>query len=156
MFSLTEIQAFLAQLYGGRTGVIPAMTVSPYAYNLSFTGLAQGTTQQQQLSIQANADFILTRINHRASIGAAQTVSSKTAPFIRALIVDSGTGDQFSSAAFDLENMSTNDGKMRELTYPRVIQGKSALSVSLTNWAPTAETYAVDLLFGGFQVRLYA
>lgn len=150
MFSISDLQMFLAQLYGGRQ-----LTVSPYGYSLSFIGLAQNTSATQQLSIQANADFILTRLSHRASIGTAQTVTNKTAPFIRALIVDSGTGDQFTSSAVDLENISSNDAKLRVVPYPRVIQGKSSLSITLTNWSPVAETYAVDILFEGMQVRLY-
>ncbi|MGV0999705.1 MAG: hypothetical protein ACOYBQ_10295 [Fluviibacter sp.] len=148
-YSFLDLQAYASALYGGR----PLLMV-PYAYNVTFTALAQGATQPQSLSITANADFILTGLKYRAQIGAAQTVSNKTAAFVRVLIVDSGSNEQFTNAAIDLENYSTNGGDSRDLPYPRFIQGRTALSFQATNYAPTAETYTtLDLMLEGVLVR---
>lgn len=83
-------------------------------------------------------------------------MGNKTAPYVRALITDSGSNEQFSAAAVDLETLSSNDAKMRPLPYPRVISGRSTLSVQVTNYAPTAETYTtLDIVLSGVLVRAY-
>jgi hypothetical protein len=151
-FSPLDIQAFANQIYGGRPIVI-----LPYAYPLTFTGLAQNTSATQQLSITANADFILTRIKYRASIGAAETVSNKTAAFVRMLVTDSGTNEQFTSGPVDLENYATNGASMAgNLPFPRFISGRTSLTVTVTNFAPVAQTYLLDLSFEGVLVRTYS
>lgn len=150
MFGIAEIQSYLAQLYRNAK-----LAVVPYGYPLSFTGITTTIPGSQQLSIQANADFLLLRISHRANTGAVQNVGNKTAPHLRMLVTDSGSGEQFTSAAVDLENYSSNDAKIRDLPYPRLIAGKSSLNIAITSWAPAPETYAVDILFEGLQIRVY-
>ena len=150
MFGIAEIQSFLAMTYrNAKLGVVP------YGYTLSFVGITTTIPGSQQLSIQANADFLLLRISHRANVGAVQNVGNKTAPHLRMLVTDSGSGEQFTSAPVDLELISSNDAKMRDLPFPRLITGKSSLNIAISSWAPTPETYAVDILFEGLQVRVY-
>jgi hypothetical protein len=151
-YGLLELQAFANQIYGGRP-----LVMVPYGYALTFTGLAQGQTATQQISITANADFILTGIKYRASIGAAETVSNKTAAFVRLLITDSGTNEQFTSGPVDLENYGTNGASLAgALPYPRFISGRTALTVTATNFAPVAQTYLLDLFLEGLLVRTYS
>ena len=148
-YSFLDIQSFASQIYGGK----PLLMV-PYAYTVTFTALAPGAQQSQSLSITANADFILTALRYRASIGTAQNVSTKTAAYARVLITDSGSNEQFTNAAVDLENYSTNGGDSRDLPFPRFLQGRTALTFQMTNYAPTAETYStIDLFLEGVLVR---
>lgn len=150
-YSATDIEAFVARFYQGR-----AMSIVPYGYTLTFLALAQHGVATQTLNITANADFMLLGLRHRAQIGAAQTISTKTAPFVRALITDSGSNEQFTNSAVDLENYSTNGSFPRDLSYPRIISGRSTLTVQLTNYAPTAETYtSIDLHLSGVLLRAY-
>lgn len=162
-YSISEVQNFLGQIYGqsvpdgmgGTRWVVPGLTVYPYAFTSTFLALAQNATQTNVLQITANADFICFAISYRAQIGAAQTVSNKTAAFCRLLITDSGTNEQFTSQAVDLENYCTNGGDDRPLSYPRFIGGKSSLTLQLTNYAPTAETYtSVDIMLEGVLARV--
>ncbi len=162
-YSISEVQSFLGQIYGnsvpdgngGSRWVTPSLLVYPYGYSSTFLALAQNATQTNVLQITANADFILFGISYRAQIGAAQTVSTKTAAFCRLLITDSGTNEQFTSQAVDLENYCTNGGDDRPLSYPRFIGGKSSLTLQLTNYAPTAETYtSVDIYLDGVLCRV--
>jgi len=147
-----ELQAFAQQIYQGRP-----LVIVPYGYPLSFTGLTQNSTQTQQLSITANADFILTEIKYHANIGTAQTISNKTAAFVRMLVTDSGTNEQFTNAAVDLENYATNGPNLTGvLPFPRFIGGRTALTVTVTSYAPTAETYALELFFEGILCRTYS
>ena len=152
-YSLLEIQAFANQIYGGRP-----LIIVPYGYSLTFTSLAQNATATQQLSITANADFILTGIMYRASIGSAETVSNKTAAFVRMLVTDSGTNEQFTNAPVDIENYATNGAsQVGGFPYPRFISGRTALTVTATNFSgAVAQTYSFDLYFEGVLVRTYS
>lgn len=149
-YNIADIANFIKLSWAGRK-----VQLVPYAYGLTFTGLAQAATAVQQLNIQSNADFVLTHLTHRASIAAAaQTVSNKTAPFVRALFTDNGSSANFTQNAVDLESYSTNgDGIPKALPYPRIISGRSSVTCQLTNYSGGAgETYLIDLTFHGIQV----
>lgn len=147
-FSFQDLRQFASEIYGGRPVVM-----QPYGYSVTFTGLAQGASASQQLSITANADFIMTEILYRPGAGAAQNVSTKTAAFVRLLITDSGTNEQYTNSAVDLENFATNGGFDRSIPYPRWIGGRTSLTFQATNYAPTAETYSFDVYLSGVLVR---
>lgn len=143
-----ELQSFLAQFYDGST-----LTCVPFAYNATFVGLAPAAVANQIVTIAANADFLLLALHHRASIAAAaQTVSTKTAPFVRGLITDTGSSESFTNVAVDLENYSQNDAKPNALPFPRLIAGLTSLNVQVTNYS-AAETYLLDLYLEGLRVR---
>jgi len=152
MFSLQEIEGFAARFYG----LDRKLLITPYTYNTTFLALAQGGSATNVINIAANADFILLGLNHRAQIGAAQTVNTKTAPFVRILITDGGSNEQFTNAPVDLENYSANFFPENQFAYPRIISGRTTLTVAVTNYAPTAETYtSLDIAFEGVQVRAW-
>lgn len=151
-FSILEIQAFLNQLYGGRP-----LIVVPYGYTVTFSALAPNTSASQSLSITANADFVLTQIKARTGDAAAQTVSNKNAPYARLLIVDSGSNEQFTNAAVDLENYATNgSAEQGILPYPRFISGRTALNLTLTNYSAAGTTQNHDIYLEGLLVRTYS
>lgn len=151
-YSFADIEAFCARFYGGKK-----LLIQPYSYNMTFLALAQNTTQAQTLNIQANADFVLLALNHRAQIGAVQDSDSITAPFVRVLLTDSGSNQQFTNVAVDLENYSGNSRYGNPLAYPRVIAGRSTISTQVTNFAPAAETYTtLDICLQGVLVQVYA
>lgn len=154
-FSIAEIEAFASKFYGGR----PLLLV-PYAYNQTFTSLNNGTTQTATLNITANADFIFTMMHHRAVVDttAVQTASSKNCPYVRILVTDSGTNEQFTNSAVDLENYSTNANIVNMLEYPRIISGRSTLTIQVTNYGTAAATNlaVLDVVFAGVLVRAYS
>lgn len=143
-----ELQSFLAQFYDGAK-----LTVVPFAYSATFTGLAPAAVANQIITIAANADFLLLAIHHRASINAAaQTVSTKTAPFVRMLITDQGSSESFTNTAVDLETYGQNDAKPNALPFPRLIGGLTSLNLQVTNYS-AAETYLLDVYLEGLRVR---
>jgi hypothetical protein len=149
-YSISDIESFASKFYQGRP-----LLLTPYAYVLTFSSLAAGGSATQTLNITANADFIFTMLHHRANVAAAaQTVSSKTAPLARVLITDSGTNEQFTNSAIDLENYSTNGNIVNELPYPRIVSGRSTLTVQLTSYEAT-NTLNIDLSFEGLLVRAF-
>lgn len=152
-YSVMEIQAFLAQVYPGRK-----LLVTPDGYNVSFTSVAFGASQTAQVNVSAVADFVLLGISHRLVLAVSgQTVSTKPAPIGRILITDSGSNEQFTKQAVDLENYSENGNVDKMLPYPRVISGRSALTIQVTNYAPAAETWGtLDVFLQGVSVRAYA
>ena len=94
-------------------------------------------------------------MHHRANVAAAaQTVSTKTAPLARILITDSGTNEQFTNAAVDLENYSTNGNIVNDLPYPRIVSGRSTLTIQLTSYEAT-NTLNIDLSLEGVLVRAF-
>ena len=149
-YSYAEIETFASKFYQGRP-----LLLTPYAYNLTFSALAAGASATQTVNIAANADFIITGLHHRANVAAAaQTVSNKTAPLARILITDSGSNEQFTNSAVDLENYSTNGNIINKLDYPRIVSGRSTLTVQLTSFEAT-NTLNIDVVFDGVLVRAY-
>ena len=149
--SFADIEAFASKFYQGRP-----LLLTPYGYNLTFSSLAAGTSATQTVNIAANADFIITTLHHRANVAAAgQNVSTKTAPLARILITDSGSNEQFTNSAVDLENYSTNGNIINHLPYPRIVSGRSTLTVQLTSFE-ASQTLNIDVFFEGVLVRAYA
>lgn len=145
-YNLSELQAFVRSLYSQRQGdgsiVTPSLYVAPYAYPITVATLAPAGVSTTQIPITANGDFLALWITHHATIAAAaQNASTKTVPCVRVLITDNGTAEQWTNAAVDLENYSTNVYDSKVLPFPRLVQGKSSLTVQLTSFA-AAETYA--------------
>lgn len=150
-YSIADIESFASKFYQGR-----ALLLTPYGYNLTFSSLAAGTSATQTVNIAANADFIITGLHHRANVAAAaQNVSTKSAPLARILITDSGSNEQFTNSAVDLENYSTNGNIINKFDYPRIVSGRSTLTVQLTSYE-ASQTLNVDVFFEGVLVRAYA
>jgi len=149
-YSVSDVESFVARMWAGAT------FITPYAYSYQFTGLAgQAGTTTGTINIAANADFLLLALALRPSIGAVQTNATQPVPFIRAQLTDTGSGENFFAQAIDVGSVSTNNERTKALPYPRILQGKTAVSVTLTGWAPAAETYAGELVLEGVQVRAY-
>jgi hypothetical protein len=149
-FSIGDIESFASKFYQGRP-----LLLTPYAYVLTFASLTAGSSQTQTLNITANADFILLQLHHHANVAnAAQTVNNKTAPLATILITDSGTNEQFTNAAVDLESYSTNGNIINNLEYPRIVSGRSTLTVQLTSYE-ASQTNNIYVTFGGVLVRAF-
>ena len=150
-YSIADLEAFASKFYQGRP-----LLLTPYGYNLTFSSLAAGTSATQTVNIAANADFIITGLHHRANVAAAgQNVSTKTAPLARILITDSGSNEQFTNSAVDLENYSTNGNIINKFDYPRIVSGRSTLTVQITSYE-ASQTLNIDIFFEGVLVRAYA
>ena len=150
-YSIADIEAFASRFYQGR-----ALLITPYAYTITFSSLAAGTTASQVINIAANADFMALMFHHRAtSSGTSQTVSNKLAPLARILVTDSGSNEQFTNAAVDIENYSTNGNIVNDLPYPRIVSGRSTLTVQVTSYEASV-TLNLDVSIEGVLVRAYS
>jgi hypothetical protein len=150
-YSIADIEAFASRFYQGR-----ALLITPYAYTITFSSLAAGATASQVINIAANADFMALMFHHRANVAAAgQTVSNKTAPLVRLLVTDSGSNEQFTNAAVDIENYSTNGNIINDLPYPRIVSGRSTLTLQVTSYE-ASQTLNLDISIEGVLVRAYS
>jgi len=117
--------------------------------------LASGTSATQTLNIAANADFIFVGLHARANVAAAgQTAATLTQPLARVLIVDSGSNEQYTNSAVDLFNYATTGNITNPLIYPRIVSGRSTLTITLSNY-DASQTYNIDLFLEGVLVRAY-
>ena len=63
-----------------------------YSYSLAVTGLAAGATLIDNTTIEANSDFILTKMTAFADIaGAAQTSDTRVVPLVTIQLTDTGS-----------------------------------------------------------------
>lgn len=148
----SELEAFISRFYEGRR-----VLITPYGYSATFAAVTQNATQTQNINIAANADFIFIGMRHRMWLAAAgQTVSTKNTPIGRVLLIDSGSNEQFTQQAVQLDNFSTNDAKVLELPYPRILAGRTTLTVQYTNNSPAAESQNIEIFLNGVQVRAYS
>lgn len=148
----SELEAFISRFYEGRR-----VLITPYGYSATFAAVTQNATQTQNINIAANADFIFIGMRHRMWLAAAgQTVSTKNTPIGRVLLIDSGSNEQFTQQPVQLDNFSTNDAKVLELPYPRILAGRTTLTVQYTNNSPAAESQNIEIFLNGVQVRAYS
>lgn len=155
MITMKELSDFIASIYPATTRKV----VVPYAYPLTFTNLTAGQTQTGNINITANADFIHTRTSfHATNVPVvALTASTIVIPAVRMLLNDSGTNENFSQAAVDLGAFASGSiasGYVEDHPYPRVISGRSNVSVQAISYE-SAAAYNIDLLLIGVLVRAY-
>lgn len=151
MYSWQDIENFVARFYKGAK-----LLITPYAYPVVFLNVAQNGVSTLNITIAANADFIMLGMRYRTWLAAAAlTVSTKPEPTARLLLIDSGSNEQFTQSAVMLANYGSNDAKDIPLPYPRILAGRTTVTAQLTNAAPAAETINVEVMLNGVQVRAY-
>lgn len=153
-YTIADLESYVSRFYQGRP-----LLITPYAYSLTFTPtqLAAGATNSQVINIAANADFVATEFAYRSYSATAtnQTNATEDQPFLRILVTDSGSNEQFTNSAVDLTNYATGQNFEHPLPYPRIISGRSTLTVQLTNYS-TNTAYGLDLSVNGVLVRAYS
>jgi hypothetical protein len=165
MISPTELVAYVNACYAQADQAImasgmprPSRAYVTKRYATLFTALTAGSTQSNQIQISANGDFFLTRITFAANIAnAAQTNATLVIPELRLQITDSGSDELFANQATDISSfasLSSYANKDTDEPYPRVISGRSTLTLTLTNQEPT-NTYNVEIVLSGVLVKTY-
>jgi hypothetical protein len=159
MITPEVLQAFIDATY--RNAGLPPTTqkvILPKRYGVTFSAIATGATATQQIQISANGDFFLTQMRFRASLaGAAQTVSSVPIPNVRCLITDSGSDEQWFNQAIDLSQIASSPGSAAVIDepFPRVISGRSTITVQLTSFE-AANTPVIDFTLVGVLCKLFS
>lgn len=157
-YSPADVEVFVNRLYQGAP-----VQIVPYCYPMQFVNLATtgaSSTQTQTLSITANADFIFMAAYYHAVFSSlspvSQTSANRPIAAARVLIVDTGTNEQFSNSPVDLEAFCMNGNIDNVAVYPRLVQGRTALTVTMTGYSNQVanEAYAlIDFTLSGVLVR---
>lgn len=157
MQSILELREWVKSLYAQNGQNPDRLWIEPYSYTYTAAALAAvGGSATGQLAINANADFVCMRISYAASLGTAQTVSSKPVAQVRATIIDAGSARPFFNTATALENFASNEYPNRFLSYPRWLSANTTLSIQLVGYGAAAESYDIDLTFDGVSVRQFS
>lgn len=158
-YSISEIEGFCSRYYTLPGGGPRPLSIVPYGYNMIFTAMTAATVQTQLVNIAANADFVALGLRSRAGVGVGVGINVGTiaVPFVRLLITDTGSNEQFTNSAVDLQNYAPSQPYAHPLPYPRIVSGRSVLSCTATAYAPAAETITtLDVYIYGVLVRAYA
>jgi hypothetical protein len=149
LYTPLELQAFAAAVYGGRD-----VLLTPYVYTLDFPALAQNIPQTRQLQLTATADFIATGL----FVSANDSSGNYQLPLGTILIVDTSSGERFTDVAVPLNcygydsNVNNQDFSIHQLPYPRFIQGRGSLSITLVQ-TDSSDNLAVQLQMHGVLCR---
>lgn len=151
-FSIADIERFASLMY---SRPIDDLYLVPYSYPIDFTDVASNATQSGILTLSANADFIALGIRFIAAGDSSYTIMSKPAGDVRCLITDTSSGDQFTNGSVLLENYGTNGTGEILFDFPRLLAGRSALSVQVTNQTG-AEIIVLQMEMHGALVRAWS
>lgn len=122
-----------------------------FIYEADFASIASGITQNSNIVIQADSDFILVKLGLTADIAAAaQTSSTQIIPLCTLQIVDTGSGRQLFSNPVALPSIFGNGQLPFLLPVPRKFNARSNISLSLANYS-AASTYQIKMAFIGFK-----
>lgn len=154
-FSVSDIEAYASLVYNAPREEI---FLEPYAYPIGFAAVAPGATVTSILRLSANADMIALGLSHFATrVGQnGYNVLSKEAPNVSALLIDTATGDPFTQQAANLELWSENGMGRNFFTFPRLLRGRGAINVQITNNDGEVTYRYLELMLHGVLVRSYA
>jgi len=120
-----------------------------FVYEVDFSALAAGASATGQFSVQAEADFLLTKTAYFADIAAAaETVSSQVIPLVTVMINDTGSGRNLMSTAVPVGSMFGRGDLPFILPRQRLFVASSVVNITVTNFS-AATAYNLKLSFIG-------
>lgn len=132
------VEDFCLRVFGSNPDGSPRkISIEPYTYLVEFSDLTQSpaTPQTSVLTVQANANFVLTAPRMISVVAASGVVQS---PLIKILLTDTGSQQALMSEAIPVTTFFGQPqfaGPQNLLQYPRIIAGRSGLSVAVTNYS---------------------
>jgi hypothetical protein len=121
----------------------------------TFTAIAVGGNQTQQITIQADSDFEIRRIVYQADLAAAAyVVNAAPIPNYTIQLTDSGAGRNLFNNPAPLANVASLGSFMPQydLPWPKIIARNSTLLCQLTNFDAAANTYNVRITLLGRKI----
>jgi len=155
MVNMTELYAWILGQYP-RDSQNDKFLIQPYYYPVDLLDIHPGATKTGQIQIAANADFIILSMNYRCSQnnGDASDTNGDVVPKLQLQITDVGSSMQFASSNVDI---ATFMGRINEAPYtapwPRMVSGRSSLSLQATSYAGTDIYAQLTVTFWGLLVQ---
>jgi len=123
-----------------------------YVYTFRGAGLVSDGTLTDSINIQADANFICTKITGFADIAeAAQTNATQVIPLVRVQINDSGSGRNLMDIAVDMANICGKNLAGYELPVQRCFAASSTVSCTFTSYDAAATYGNVSLSLHGYK-----
>ena len=123
-----------------------------FTYEINFSALTSGSTQNGNVTIEASSDFRWIKGTYFADIAAAaQTASSRVIPLVTVLITDSGSGQQLSNIATPIVNLFGTGEIPFILPVSRIFSARSNVQVTVTNF-DAAVSYNLRLSLIGAKI----
>lgn len=151
-FSIADIEQFASLMYSTHAD---SLYLVPYSYPIEFEAVASNATATGIITLSANADFIALGLRHFTAFDSSATILSKPAGNVRCLITDTSSGDQFTNGSVLLENFGSNGTGEILFDFPRLLAGRGALSVQVTNLTGS-EIIVTQLEIHGVLVRAWS
>ena len=112
-----------------------------FIYGVNVASLAAAASVTQNISIEADSNFLVVKASYFASIaGAAVTDSTRVIPLVSVSITDSGSGRNLQNIPIQISSLAGNDGLPMVWAIPREFKASSNISVTFTNTS-AATTY---------------
>lgn len=152
IYPSSDVHAWATRIYGPNKRLL----ITDYVLPCDFGTVVKSTSATKQVQIQANADFVLSRIGFAFNTAFAGNIYD-----IRAQLTDSATGEQFGNSEIQILNFAdseTVNGQamtFNSLPYPRWIGGNTSISAYLKNNDSTNDIGKCILSLHGFLIREY-
>ncbi len=120
-----------------------------FVYEVDVSALAPATSSTGQFTVQADSDFLLSKLAVMADIAAVnQTASSRVIPLCTLLITDTGSGRNLMNQAVPIPNIFGQGDLPFILPRQRIFVARSVVTITVTNY-DAAKTYNLRLSFIG-------
>lgn len=124
-----------------------------YTYGKSFGTIAVGATESENIAIETDANFIITKIAASATIaGAAQTLQTRVIPLLRLSINDTGSGRNLQNTPIPLDLLSGDGSLPFVLPIQRKFQANATINLTLTNFSAATEYADVFIALLGYKI----
>ena len=123
-----------------------------FSYTAEFLPLSAGATQQTDVNIQSDADFLI-MVGTRQVTNTANTTFFATAPFLIQLL-DAGSGRLLMDKFVHIENIVPQATQPFYMPFPKLIYAGAVLSSRLQN-LDSVNAYNVRITYHGFKIFPY-
>jgi len=111
-----------------------------FVYQENFDNLTNGTSQQGNINIQANSDFVLQKLTMFADIsGGSQTYSSRVIPLVNVQITDTGSGNQLFESSIPAFNLFGTGELPFILPTPKLFSARSTIAIAVSNFSSSTD-----------------
>jgi len=118
-----------------------------YSTGILALGATVGATQLNNITIQADSDFVWEKLTYFADTGAALTEATRVIPLVTLMITDTGSGRQMFNQPVSLNAIAGPGGLPYILSRPKLFDANSTIQISLVN--RLAQAYNIEVLLSG-------
>ena len=125
-----------------------------FVYSATFTGLAQNTTQQKNIPISDDSDFVILKTTFFADdgVGSKFTPNTRQIPNVLVLLTDTGSGRQLMDAAQPIYSLFGTSENPFIFPLPKLLKRRTVLQLSASNQEIAAATWRMTLSFIGVKI----